>query len=634
MAVPNPSGNNAAPVLSKGKASAHRDIVEAELIASVAWLINLRWVAGIGVIVASWAVREVFRLSAPTGVLAAIGTGIISYNLIFFLLEKHYRKILASAASYTRMTMWQTALDWGAMTLLIRYSGGIESPAILFFIFHIIIASIFFPRKTAYIFSVMAVLLVSGTALLEYFNFLPHIAVDGYLVTPLYRNSWFVTGMLFFFSSTGVISAYLVSTIHERLGRREQEIMELSVSLRRATERLQALNEGARTVGSTLELQQVLDRLVKSTAEVMGVRACSIRLLDASGRMLERMAVYGLSQAYLNKGPVDAETNPLARETLSGKVVNIPDVPESNLLQYPEEARAEGIQSMLSAPLCGKSGTLGIIRAYARERARFIEEDETFLTAIAAQGSIAIENALAYQAIAELEAMKSQFIRTVTHELRSPVSVSRSLLRTIEAGYAGGLNTQQSDILSRASRRLEFLQSLIDDLLDMAASKALNKSPKSKEAVDLPAALDEVIKRYQIPALEKEIHLEWRNYAQESWVQILATPDGIDRIFNNLISNAVKYTPNGGTVIVELNRLDDEAQVSVVDTGIGIPEASIHHLFEEFYRAPNAKEFEQEGTGLGLVIVKDLVTHFGGRIVVHSKENEGTRFTVFLPCLE
>lgn len=631
MAVPSSFGNNAVPTQVERNNRAHRNLVEAELVASVAWLINLRWLAGGGVIAASWVVRFVFNLTAPTGALCTIGAAILLYNLIFFGLERRYRNKTSPELVYGRLAKWQTGLDWLAMALLIHFSGGIESPVILFFIFHIIIASIFFPPGTAYEFSLLAITLVSGIALLEYFGILPHHFILGYLEFPVYQNRLYLLAVLVFFASTGLISAYLVTSIHDRLRQREEEIMELTENLRRATARLQALNEGARTVGSTLDLPQVLDRLVKSTAKVMDVRACSIRLLDKSGRQLEPVAVYGLSQAYLNKGPVDANINPLARETLSGRVINIPNAPENPLLQYPEEARQEGIQSMLSAPLIGKSGPLGIIRAYAVEPNRFTPDDEAFLGAIAAQGSIAIENALAYQAIEELDTLKSQFIRMVTHELRSPVSVTRSLLRTIVTGYAGEVTEQQLDILNRASRRVEFLQKLIDDLLDLAAGKVMEKTNEVLSPIPLAPAIQKVIDRYALPAKEKDIIIQMNNRSPGKHILVMATVEGLDRIFNNLVSNAVKYTPVGGRVQIELSQMDHETEVIVEDTGIGIPEEAIGHMFEEFYRAPNAKEMEQEGTGLGLTIVKDMVTKYGGRISVQSKLNKGTRFTVVLP---
>jgi signal transduction histidine kinase len=286
---------------------------------------------------------------------------------------------------------------------------------------------------------------------------------------------------------------------------------------------------------------------------------------------------------------------------------------------------------MLSAPLIGKNGPLGILRVYSNERDHFTSDDEIFLEAIAAQGSVAIDNALAYKAIEELDATKSTFIRMVTHELRSPVSVTRSLLRTITAGYTGDVNEQQRDILERATRRIDFLQKLIDDLLELAAGKVEIKISDEIAPIILDEVLQRVIKRYEVSAKEKDIDLKFQSQLREGSTIVMATSEGLDRIFNNLISNAVKYTLPGGSVLVNLQHMGKEAWITVKDTGIGIPEDALGHLFEEFFRASNAKELVREGTGLGLTIVKDSVTRFGGRVSVQSKLREGTLFTVMLP---
>jgi signal transduction histidine kinase len=114
---------------------------------------------------------------------------------------------------------------------------------------------------------------------------------------------------------------------------------------------------------------------------------------------------------------------------------------------------------------------------------------------------------------------------------------------------------------------------------------------------------------------------------------VRATEEDLDRIWVNLVGNAVKYTPPGGSIMVSVQRVDGQAQVVVSDTGIGIPAESLPHLFEEFYRAPNAKKMAEVGTGLGLAIVKDLVERYGGRIQVQSELGQGTTFTVTLPLL-
>lgn len=607
-----------------------RSLVDEELIESASWLIRLRWLAGIGVLLVVLGIEPLLGLRAATIPLMWIGIVILFYNAVFYAIERRLRSLKAAAQIYRRLTVWQVTLDWLAMSLLIHFSGGIESPAIFFFLFHIVMASMFFPVRTAFSFTLLAVGLVSAIALLEFFSFLPHRAAGGYLKENLYTNPYYVTAVLVFFGSTGLIVAYLTTSISERLRRRENEVVQLTISLQRATNRLQALNEGARTITSTLEVSQVLNRFVKNTADVLGIRACSIRLLDKTGKRLEPVATYGLSQAYLDKGPIDLDSNLLARQVLEGRIINIPDVAQSSLLQYPEWAKQEGIRSMLSAPLVGKNKPIGILRAYAEDVGHFTADDEIFLVAIASQGSIAIENALAYQAIEALDANKSNFIRMVTHELRSPVSVARSLLRTMTAGYAGEISAQQQDILQRASRRLDFLQKLIDDLLDLAAGKTEIFEEKTAP-VEVIEIIQRVVERFRLPAEEKNLTLTFTDSTDQTDVKVISTPEGLDRVFNNLVSNAVKYTPSGGKVCVTAARSGSKLQVEIADTGIGIPEDAMERLFEEFYRAPNAKEMDREGTGLGLTIVKDIVTRCGGSIDVQSQVGVGTRFTVTLP---
>ncbi len=632
MGFPKSNGNAADRLYwDVSQAGISRNLVKAELVSSVSWLIKLRWIAGAGVLIATWAVHILLRVGAPVAVLSAIGVAILLYNTFFFISERRAKQRGASEDEFQSLAIWQTALDWLAMTLLFHYSGGVESPAIWYFIFHIIIAAIFFPRHTAFLLSILAILLVSGTVLLEYIGLLPHHPLENYLPVSLYQSPLYVLGVLGFFSTTAIFVTFLVGSIQERLRRREAEVIQLSEDLQRTTVRLQAINQISKVVGSTLDLKQVLERLVETTAKAMEVRACSIRMLDKSNRYLEPVAVYGLSQTYINKGPVDALTNPLAKETLSGKVVNIPNAPQSPLLQYPLEARQEGIQSMLSAPLMGKSGPMGILRVYDVKANRFNKEDEDFISAIAAQGSIAIENAMAYQAMSELDKMKSQFIQTATHELRSPVSVTRSLLRTITAGYVGEVSEQQKEILERATRRIEFLQRLIDDLLDLAAGKVGSLLGDDLQPIPLKEVMERIIARYEIPAREKQIELKFECQCDTESLYVKATEDSLDRVFNNLISNAVKYTLSGGKVVIKMDTLDSEIHIAVQDTGIGIPEEALPRLFQEFYRAPNAKELAAEGTGLGLAITKDIVQRLEGRITVESKVNVGTTFHVFLP---
>jgi len=449
-------------------------LTEADLAYSNDWFIRLRWVAGTAVLLGSLGVSLIPGVSLPIASILIIGVCILLYNLGFAIIARMAEPRRASSTAYRRLAYAQMILDWLAITLLVQFTGGVVSPLTFFYVFHVVIACMLFNTRTSFAFTFLAIFLFTLVLALEYFSIAPYYPFIGWSSdrVNLYQDPFFVITLWASFTFTLLILTYLATGRSERLRQREAEVLALSESLKISSARLQALNDSAQTVNSTLELSQVLNHLVANTAQAMGVRGCAIRLLDKNAVQLEPAAVFGLSQKYLARVPIEVERSPLDREVLAGKVINIPEVRQTTLLRDPEWALQEGIRSMVSAPLIGKNRPLGVLRAYAEQPERFTVEDEAFLLAIAAQGSTAIENALAYQTIEMLDATKAAFIRVFTHELRSPVSVIRSLLQTLLSGYAAEVNPQQRDILERAVRRVDFLRKLIDDLLDLATGRA------------------------------------------------------------------------------------------------------------------------------------------------------------------
>jgi GAF domain-containing protein len=162
-------------------------------------------------------------------------------------------------------------------------------------------------------------------------------------------------------------------------------------------QKIKALVEIALAVGSSLNLSDVLQAIVQSAVETLGFKASSIRLLDEEGEHMDIKATCGLSRAYLDKGPVEVEKSPLDQEVLGGKIVTIEDAYEDNRLQYPEEARREGIRSMLCLPLWVKKRVIGVLRVYSSIVRGFGPSEQDFLRALAAQGAVAVENARLYE---------------------------------------------------------------------------------------------------------------------------------------------------------------------------------------------------------------------------------------------
>jgi signal transduction histidine kinase len=169
---------------------------------------------------------------------------------------------------------------------------------------------------------------------------------------------------------------------------------------------------------------------------------------------------------------------------------------------------------------------------------------------------------------------------------------------------------------------------MVNDLLDLAAGKMEQLRGEKKE-VALNEIITKVTELLRTRADEKGLKFEV-DIVEEPLV-LVGIEDGLERVFMNLVSNAVKYTPTGGSVTVRAWSEDNQIKVEVSDTGIGIPKEALPRIFDEFYRAKNAKAIEMEGTGLGLSIARDVVEQHGGQISVESVEGEGSTFSVTLP---
>jgi two-component system, sensor histidine kinase and response regulator len=226
----------------------------------------------------------------------------------------------------------------------------------------------------------------------------------------------------------------------------------------------------------------------------------------------------------------------------------------------------------------------------------------------------------------ELDRVKTAFMRKVAHELRAPIAAIQSFLVSILAGY--GSPAAQHEMMERAVARSGELLDLVNDLLNLSRLKDAKIEPKKQE-VSLKEVLDEVLNLHAADAHQKRIALD---VSCEDCPAILADPGHIKQLWTNLVSNAIKYTPEGGKVRICLRVKDGVIVGDVEDTGIGIGPEDLPRLFEEFFRTEKAKAFAQYGTGLGLSIVRQIVSECGGDIGVKSEVSKGTRFTFRLPA--
>ena len=227
-----------------------------------------------------------------------------------------------------------------------------------------------------------------------------------------------------------------------------------------------------------------------------------------------------------------------------------------------------------------------------------------------------------------LNEYKTSFTLLVAHELRTPISALLSFLRTMRKGYVSP--ERQEEILDRSIERAEELLDLVNDLLSLATARQLTSS-KEPTTLNVEVALEKVAELLRPQAEEKRISFSLEICAEPT---IKGHLDQIELVWMNLISNAIKYTPEGGKVRVELRTKDGWLVGSVEDSGIGIEPELQDKIFEDFYRTPQAKAFNHLGTGLGLTLVKQILESHGGRIEVQSAPGEGSRFMFWLPVAD
>lgn len=598
---------------------ANRSIMGAEpedIAKATTRLIQMRWGAGILVLVATAVCVHLLDLPLPAHILYPLGVCILAYNAVLVWVA---RKIYSPQPNLylqhlQRFVVLQVALDWVSMTVFLHLTGGVSSPAIPIYAIHMLSVTILLPSPSPYIYIALGVGALVVIAVLERMAILPHYTVIPGLPPGLQLDLIYTMAQIAFFTMAATATVHLATLVMTRLREHERQVT--------------ALLETTQTVSSTLSLPEVLERLAISAAKALATSRASIRLLDETGEHLHMAVAHGLSEEYQTKGLVDVSRSQLDREALGGKVVIVKQTATDHRIQYPEQVLKEGIGSILVAPIIGRGSPLGVLRVYAGQSNRFTAGDAHFVLAIAQQGAVALENALAHETLQQADKERAQFVRTITHELRAPVSGAQSLLRVLLKLRKVKLNPQQRDILARVEARFDFLATLINDLLALAASKTagFQKAPKP---IDLQPILEDCIDQLAHEISEKQISMDYA--VPDTKLTVCASAEGVAQIFSNLIGNAVKYTPPDGELTVHLTQQTGNAVITISDTGIGIPAIDLPHLWDEFFRASNARRSQIVGTGLGLSIVKRLVDSYGGMISVQSVEGKGTTFTVSLP---
>ncbi len=594
--------------------------------------IRLRWAVP-PLMIAGIVAGRLLGFELPVMPIAAIALVNLAYNALFALVFGRYRDRSRTDPGLDRVfTTIEVIVDYAAMFLLIYFTGGASSPLIVFLIFHVIIAAIQFTAATAY---TLAGVAAGGLWILlwveaqGWLQFRP-IAYRG---TPLFQFESPAAGVvtLAFFTATLFITAGLVSRIVDRLRARVGDLAEATSGCARANERFHGLYRMLAAIGAERRLGPVLSAITAEMARAAQVPAVAVKLLSEDRRTLRYAAAHGLPDDLIMEKTIYLDRSPVNRRVIEGETLVESNLDREDAMQLRRELLDLGIRSAVLAPLKVEDRVIGTLSFYDTASGRFSERNRSFLELVAELVAIAIDQARAYEEVEALMRERTEFMLEVAHNLRAPLGAALSIVDLLTAGYLGELTEKQNDHLKRLDSRLRALDRTIGELLAIARTRDRSREIEDV-VVDLEKLADHTEETFAGEAAGNG--LDFRVVRGGDLPHLASGRGLLEQLMENLVSNAIKYTPEGGSVEVGFDHDDpDSVRIIVTDTGIGIPRSEQSKLFREFFRATNARQLTRLGTGLGLVLVKQTVERHAGTLELRSAEGEGTTIEVTLPLV-
>jgi signal transduction histidine kinase len=409
--------------------------------------------------------------------------------------------------------------------------------------------------------------------------------------------------------------------------------------LTRSVDQLTALGEISQAVSSTLDVETVLQTIVSRASQLAGADGCAIYEYDDATEAFHIRATHNLDPVLvetLRAAPLRKGEGAMGRAAETREPTQVADIAAPGAYQshIRDTLLVAGYRALLSVPLLREGEIIGSLSLNRHTPGEFPPEAVEVLKTFATQSALAIQNARLFREIADksrqLEAAsrhKSEFLANMSHELRTPLNAIIGFSEVLAEKMFGDVNLKQAEYLQDILESGRHLLSLINDILDLSKIEAGHMELEAAD-FDLPSAIDNALTLVRERATRRGITLG--STIDERLGLIRGDERKVKQVLLNLLSNALKFTPEGGRIDVG-GRLDGEvAEVSVADTGVGIAPADQEAVFEEF-RQVGAAERKAEGTGLGLALSRKFVELHGGKIWVQSEVGHGSTFTFTLP---
>ncbi len=387
------------------------------------------------------------------------------------------------------------------------------------------------------------------------------------------------------------------------------------------------LNNIIRDIHAQIELDDCLNTSMEKVTDLLGVERGSLMLLDKESQELSIRVAKGLSEEIVK----NAKTK--VGEGVSGWVVKnrepllIKDIGKDK--RFSKRGGGYHNDSLLSVPLMARDEVLGVINVNNKStREVFKKKDLKALNEITPHISNAIDKALKYNEAKRMSQMKLDFVSTISHELRSPLTSVKEAINLMLDKTAGNVDPDQEKFLTISKNNVDRVLHLINELLDISKLEA-GKVDMKRNFQDICGVVRQVFETLRIDAGRKNIKLNLR--MPDAKLNMWFDADQITRVLINLAGNAVKFTQDNGMVNIILEDLGKFVQISVIDNGPGIAGEDLGKVFDKFYTVVKGKSSGIKGTGLGLPIVKEIVEVHKGRIWVDSQLGRGSRFSFTLP---
>jgi signal transduction histidine kinase len=384
--------------------------------------------------------------------------------------------------------------------------------------------------------------------------------------------------------------------------------------------RYERLLEISRQLNSTLKIDTLLEHIVNSAAELLNAEAASILLLDKITGVLRFEAALGPTGFSFASVEVPLENSIAGYVVMNGQPERIEDAAnDPRFYRNVDDASAFRTRNLMAVPMRTRDSIIGCLEALnKRDDARFTDEDVATLTTLAAQAAVAIENARLFE--------QSDLIAEMVHELRTPLAAIKATTYILGRPEIG--DNRRGELLTTIAQETDRLTRMTTEFLDLARLES-GRSRIHKTLIDLSPILTSCIETVRHQANERQVSLQLMVHPL-NLPEVMGDGEKIRQVLLNLLTNAIKYNRQGGSVTVQAIDMEDRIDIVVEDTGLGIKADDLPHMFEKFYRVADTEGYTS-GTGLGLAIAKQIIEGHGGKITVESERNVGTRFTFFIP---